>query len=178
MPLYNLKAHRPAWGYLSRLRVHLQPGTPFQALSGTLPPHIKSAVVSNLHFRAGYIDITFTSNRKNISYATHPIIGSSSDLRNLDFLMSAKHKAIVFVDSKSEAQNLATYLDNHSTLSDSQRGRGYAREYHGDMSAAYLRTTYQNFEKRDGPTRILVATSGCATVCLRSLCSIHRQPCI
>lgn len=147
MPLYGLKAHRPAWGMLNRLRIHLAPGTPFQVLSGTLPPHIKDVVISNLNLRAGYVDITFTSNRKNISYATAPIVGSSSDFRNLDFLVTAKHKAIVFVDSKTEAQNLATYLDTHPSLPALRRGIGYAREYHGDMSVAYLRATYETLRR-------------------------------
>lgn len=40
LALYGQPASRPAYGDLGDLRFHVPHGTPFQALSGTLPTHI------------------------------------------------------------------------------------------------------------------------------------------
>ncbi|KAI0069310.1 hypothetical protein BV25DRAFT_1910992 [Artomyces pyxidatus] len=161
-PLYGLAAHRPAWGQLSILHIFLNKATPFQVLSGTLPPHIKSHIVNNLGMQ-DYVTVTYSSNRPNITYATRCIIGSLGDFRNLDFLMPVKRKVLIFFDSKKDAANAAKYLDNHHTLPESARGRKSAKVYHGDMSPGYLTKTFAEFEEVDGPVKILCATSGCAT---------------
>ncbi|KAJ7772814.1 hypothetical protein B0H14DRAFT_3859400 [Mycena olivaceomarginata] len=43
LPQHGLPPFRPAWGTLNEFRLRLPKGTPFQALSGTLP-HIKTAI--------------------------------------------------------------------------------------------------------------------------------------
>ncbi|KAF4593863.1 ATP-dependent DNA helicase sgs1 [Pleurotus pulmonarius] len=55
---YGLDAFRPAWGLLGKFRVRLPRDTPFLAMSGTLPPHIKTCVTENLILRDDFLDIT------------------------------------------------------------------------------------------------------------------------
>ncbi|KAJ7742644.1 hypothetical protein B0H16DRAFT_1323342 [Mycena metata] len=50
LPRYSLPPFRPAWGVLNELGLRFPKGTPVQALSGTLPPHIKAAVIEHLNF--------------------------------------------------------------------------------------------------------------------------------
>ncbi|KAI0046676.1 P-loop containing nucleoside triphosphate hydrolase protein, partial [Auriscalpium vulgare] len=164
IPLYGLPAHRPAWGTIANLRIHLTKGTPFQALSGTLPPHIRSLVADNLLFRSDYTTITFTSNRANITYVMRKISGSFGDFRNLDFAVPAKGKTVIFFDSKIDATNTATYLDSHQNVPEHLRGhQTYAAVYHGELSTEYLEKTYADFSNPTGKIQILCATSGCAT---------------
>ncbi|KAJ7645870.1 hypothetical protein B0H17DRAFT_959312, partial [Mycena rosella] len=66
VPSYGLPPFRPAWGSLNELRLRLPKDTPFQALSGTLPPHIKSAVISHLNYDPKtYVSLKLSSNRPN-----------------------------------------------------------------------------------------------------------------
>ncbi|TFY51933.1 hypothetical protein EVG20_g10774 [Dentipellis fragilis] len=163
--LYGVSAYRPAYGLISKQHVFLEKGTPFQALSGTLPPHITKAIVDNLGFPSNYATITFTANRPNITYAAQPVVGSLSDFRNLDFVVPPKHKTIIFFDSKIDARNAAIYLDNHVNLPESQRGRGVVQEYHGDMSPQYLTQVFEAFAAEYGQNVlcILCATATCST---------------
>ncbi|EPQ52820.1 P-loop containing nucleoside triphosphate hydrolase protein, partial [Gloeophyllum trabeum ATCC 11539] len=68
---------------------------------------------------------------------------------------------MIFVDSRSMADRIASYLNNHTP--EALRNQKYARHYHGGMSQQYLDETCEAFTRPDGPCRILVATSGAAT---------------
>jgi len=163
IPLYGALAHRPAWSQLSTLRIHFDNDVPFQALSSTLPPHIKSFIIDNLQFKPSYQSVTYTSNRPNLVYACRPVVGSLSDFRNLDFVLPPKSKTIIFFDSKADVTNATMYLDNHASWPDSMRGHGFMREYHSDMSTGYLTQTFQSFSSSNGMVLVLCATSCCAT---------------
>jgi superfamily II DNA helicase RecQ len=116
LSLYGLPAFCPSWGTLNELRIRLPKGTPIQALSATLPLHIKSAVIDNLNFdHKSLVSIAISCNRPNIMYATHRIVGSLSDFRNLDFLLSPSFtcplKAVVFHDNTQQCSDAANYQD-------------------------------------------------------------------
>jgi hypothetical protein len=96
LPHYGLPAFRPSWGVLNELRLRLPKGTPIQALSCTLPLHIKSAVIEHLNFNPStFLSLKLSANRPNIIYVTHRTVGSLSDLRNLDFLISIPFTHII-----------------------------------------------------------------------------------
>jgi superfamily II DNA helicase RecQ len=172
IPLHGQPAFRPAWGHLGELRLWLPKNTPFQALSGTLPRHIIDCVTDKLLFQSDYISIHLTLNRPNITYATYPITGLPSNLRNLQFLVPDHRdhsfapklipKTVVFHDNLQEATNAANYLN--SLFPESMRHLRIAKHYHSVMSADYLEQTFQDFAASDGVTRILCATSGASTV--------------
>lgn len=76
LPHYGLPAFRPAWARLGELRVKLRKELVVQALSGTQPPHIKQAIKDSLLFTEAKLhSIKLSSNRPNMAYATHAIVG-------------------------------------------------------------------------------------------------------
>ncbi|KAF8957732.1 hypothetical protein BDZ97DRAFT_1924345 [Flammula alnicola] len=156
MAHYGLPAFRAAWGKLGEFRIKVGKGIPIQALSGTQPPHIKKAIIASLLFdEANLCSIKLSSNRPNIVYATHPIVGELSDFRNLDFLVPDDcpsdirlPKTIVFHDDSKESSSAALHVDRrlHTSLQD----KGIVRHYHGGMSTEYLTKVYEDFSKTDG----------------------------
>jgi superfamily II DNA helicase RecQ len=167
LPHYGLLAFRPSWGALNELRIRLPKGVPIQALSATYPPHIKAAVLTHLNFDpTTCVSLKLSSNRPNIIYATHRIVGSLSDFRNLDFLVSIPFirllKVVVFHDDTQQCADAAIYTDNRLPLE--LRNKGLVRHYHGGMSKAYLTQVFEDFSKDDGVCRILHGTEGLSTV--------------
>ncbi|KAF8149567.1 P-loop containing nucleoside triphosphate hydrolase protein, partial [Crassisporium funariophilum] len=118
MPHYGLAAFRPSWARLGELRVKLRKDLTVQALSGTQPPHIKHSIKNGLLLNeAKLCSIKLSSNRPNIAYATHPVVGELSNFQNLDFLIPDPYsdaiyilpKTIVFHDSKDIATGASRY---------------------------------------------------------------------
>ena len=179
--LYGEPPFRPAWGLLGELRLILPKNTPFQALSGTLPPHITLCVTEKLLFPSDYIKIGLTSNRPNITYATRAVTGLLTNFRNLQFLIPADHgnrsfdpriipKTIIFHDNLHEAANAAIFLNSllPDTMRAGVRHSRFIKHYHSNMLASYLECTFQGFTASNGTTRILCATSGASTVCVEN----------
>ncbi|KAJ7251796.1 P-loop containing nucleoside triphosphate hydrolase protein [Mycena haematopus] len=166
LPHYGLPAFRPAWGSLNELSLRLPKGRPVQALSGTLPPHIKIAVLDHLNFDpATFLSLKLSSNRPNIIYCTHRIVGSLSDFRNLDFLVSIPFtqllKVVVYHDNTQQCSDAANYTDNR--LPAHLRKTGIVRHYHGGMSTEYLKQVFDDFSNSKGACKILHATEGVST---------------
>ncbi|KAJ6592211.1 II DNA helicase [Mycena vulgaris] len=116
LPLCGLPPFRPAWGALDELKMRLPKATSFQALSGTFPPHIKTAVIEHFNFdQTSLVSLKLSSNRPNTVYATHPIVGSLNDFRNLDFLIGdpfkLPFKVLVFHDDTQQCADAAGYQD-------------------------------------------------------------------
>jgi superfamily II DNA helicase RecQ len=165
------EAFRPAYGKLGQFRILLPKGTPFQALSATLPPHILAVVKKELMVTPSYLELRLSTNRPNITYATTPLVGSLRNFRNLDFLIPpifhppmAIPKTLVFHDCKQDTADAATYLDER--LPQNIRNHSIVKHYHSDMSAEYLQKTFEDFSSDDGRCRILHATAGASTVSL------------
>ncbi|KAJ7888771.1 P-loop containing nucleoside triphosphate hydrolase protein [Mycena leptocephala] len=166
LPRYGLPPFRPAWGALDELRLRLSNGVPVQALSGTLPPHIKSAVIEHLNFnKSTFLSIKLSTNRPNTIYATHRIVGSLSDFRNLDFLISIPFtriiKGVVFFDDTHLCSDARGYLDKRLPLE--LRNTGIVRHYHGGMSKEYLKQVFDDFSSPNGVCKLLCATEGAST---------------
>jgi superfamily II DNA helicase RecQ len=88
MDHYGIAAFCAAWGCLGEVCVKLQKSLQVQALSGTQPPHIKETIMKSLLFNQKKLcSIKLSSNHPNMAYATHPIAGALSDMRNLNFLV-------------------------------------------------------------------------------------------
>ncbi|KAJ6468883.1 P-loop containing nucleoside triphosphate hydrolase protein [Mycena sanguinolenta] len=153
LPHYGLPAFRPAWGSLNELALRLPKGPPIQALSGTLPPHINAAVIDHLNFDpAVFLSLKLSSNRPNIIYCTHRIVGSLSDFRNLDFLVSIPFtrllKVVIYHDDTQQSSDAASYTDNR--LPPHLRKTGIVRHYHSGMSAEYLKQVFDDFSNPNG----------------------------
>jgi len=117
--------------------------------------------------------IKLSSNRPNTVYATHPIVGSLSDFRNLDFLIPEPYpvdfrlpKTLVFHDNLDKCTAAAVYLSER--LPQPLRSKGLVKHYHSGMSTEYLTMVYDDFRQLDGECRILHATEGASTVVIPS----------
>ncbi|KAJ7240666.1 P-loop containing nucleoside triphosphate hydrolase protein [Mycena haematopus] len=163
---YGLPAFRPAWGSLNELALRLPKGTPIQALSGTLPPHIKTTVIDHLNFDpAVFLSLKLSSNRPNIIYCTHRIVGLLTDFRNLDFLVSIPFtrlvKVVIYHDDTQQSSDAANYTDNR--LPPHLRTTGIVQHYHNGMSTEYLKQVFDDFSNPNGVCKILHATEGLST---------------
>ncbi|KAI9442063.1 P-loop containing nucleoside triphosphate hydrolase protein [Lactarius psammicola] len=166
---YGLPAFRSAWGRLGEFRIKIGKQVPVQVLSGTQPPHIKTAIMKSLLFEEPQLcSIKLTSNRPNIVYATHPIVGDLSDFRNIDFLVPCPYpagwvlpKTVVFHDSVEQAAEAALYHTRR--LPEDMQKKGLVMHYHGGMSKEYLTRVYEDFSNSSGHCRVLHATEGAST---------------
>ncbi|KAN0135294.1 hypothetical protein V8E53_006859 [Lactarius tabidus] len=128
---YDIPAFQPAW-----------------ALSGTQPPHIKAAIIKNLLFEESELcTIKLTSNRPNIVYATHPVVGKLLDFCNLDFLVPCPYPAGWILPKTVDMQK-----------------KGLIMHYHRSMSKEYLTQVYEDFSNLNGHCRVLHATEGTSMV--------------
>ncbi|KAF8124050.1 P-loop containing nucleoside triphosphate hydrolase protein [Boletus edulis] len=161
-------AFRPAYGKLGEFRILLPKGTPFQALSATLPHHILAAVKEQLLITSDCLEMKLSSNRPNITYATLPLVGGLRNFRNFNILLPHEFhppmiipKTLIFHDCKQDATNAATYVD--ARLPHHLQNLGIVKHYHSDMSPEYLQQTFEDFSSPDGTCRILHATAGAST---------------
>ncbi|KAK7034169.1 P-loop containing nucleoside triphosphate hydrolase protein [Favolaschia claudopus] len=163
LPLYGVPAFRPSWGALNLLRLRLGKGTPLLAMSATLPPHIKCAVVRNLNFDPStMLSLELPTSRPNIIYSTHRIVGSLSEYRNLDFLVSeTPRKTLVFHDNTQQCSDSRAH--QNKLLSTDIQKNGLIQHYHAGMSKAYLKQVFDDFAKEDGACEILHTTEGLST---------------
>lgn len=117
---YGEDAFQPPYAKLGSLRVLLSKGTPFQALSATLPDHILATVKHHLSIAPNSLELRLTTNCPNITYTTLPIVGSLQNFENLCFLIpSTFHppmvipKTLIFHDSKQDAMNAADFIESN-----------------------------------------------------------------
>ncbi|KAJ7574751.1 hypothetical protein C8J56DRAFT_1064439 [Mycena floridula] len=141
-------------------------GSVRHALSGTLPPHIKSAIVSKLLMDGkSLVDIQLMSNRANMVYATHAIVGSLTNYQNLSFLIPKDLKnladiphGIIFVDDKKHSTGAIHYLQRlipaHLLRDQPEPLRHYDRR----MSTKYLQETFNDFKDPNGSCHLFFAT--------------------
>ncbi|KAJ7734311.1 hypothetical protein B0H14DRAFT_2639449 [Mycena olivaceomarginata] len=99
------------------------------------------AVVDHLNFNpTKFLSLKLCSNRPNIIYATHRIVGSLSDFHNLNFLVGNPftfvRKVVVFHDDTHQCTDAASYVDK--LLPVHLQNSGLVRHYHGGMSKDYL----------------------------------------
>jgi hypothetical protein len=156
-------AFRPLYGRFDTFWLLFPKSMTVIGYSTTLPPHILSVVKKKAGLHHDHFHIHRTCNRPNIMYATHQIVGSLSDFRNLDLILPIECErpdqiplTIVFHDSIQECSDAALFQD--AKLPPGMPCKGLVRHYHSYMSARYLEETYQAFQ--DGICRILHTCSG------------------
>lgn len=179
--LYGLAAFRHAWGRLDELRVLLPASVIWAVYSATFPPHILKAV-ENQVMRPNYVYIHTSSNRPNITYATHEVIDTIEDPRNYecflmnpkDFNMNEQPHVLIFVDDTKLTEKISSHLE--TCLPVQYRGKNIVRHYHSKMSTAYLQQAHDSFTAPDGFCRILVTTSGESVVCQLELITHSLTP--
>src|ERR1700722_7055254 len=162
---YGQPPFRPSYGRFDAYRLLFSKEAVVMAYSATLPPHILRVVTRKITIAPDHLFLKRTSNRSNIMYATHPIIGSLSDYQNLSMLLpshaSCLHPesiplTIVFHDDVKGCTNAALYM--RGLLPPAMCGVGLIAYYHSLMSHKYLEKTSQDFQA--GKCRILHTCAG------------------
>jgi hypothetical protein len=177
MPLYGRLPFRPSYGQLNQLRVRLSRRVPVQAVSGTLPPHIKNCIASHLQIDLdSALSIKMSANRPNIVYALHQIVGKITDYRNLAFLIPPSVQSIqqiprcmVFVDDKKHSRGAINFLKS-LLPPELLTGDSPFRHYDSLMSERYLERTFKDFQDVNGTCRVFFGTEAASTVSISALC--------
>ncbi|KAJ7107878.1 P-loop containing nucleoside triphosphate hydrolase protein, partial [Mycena epipterygia] len=158
-------AFRPSYGALPQLRIRLGKTTAWAYLSATVPSHIFQHIRTSMNIGPNPTIIQVSTNRPNLIYATHVLIGSRANLHNLDILIPSNFhppmrlpRVVVFHGNKAETAAARQHVD--SLLPLALQNLGIVRHYHADLSPEYLQDTYSDFADPDGTTLILHATAG------------------
>jgi superfamily II DNA helicase RecQ len=172
---HGIPAFRPAWGKLDVLKASLLTRIPWQAMTATLPTHMRKTVEQKI-LRPGHITTHSTSNRPNTIYATHCVPTDLGDPRNYGcflrnpFEFKKQPRVLIFFDNKAFASTIALYLD--SQLPRDFQGKGIVRHYHSEMSEEYLQKVHSSFIDADGCCKILCATSAESVVVFLCSCNL------
>ncbi|KAJ6536233.1 P-loop containing nucleoside triphosphate hydrolase protein [Mycena capillaripes] len=149
------QAFRPSYGALPQLRTRLEKTTAWSFLSATIPPHIYNHIHATLAIGPSPTIVRVSTNRPNLIYATHILVGSRGNMHNLDPIIPEDFhppmrlpKLVIFHGSKSETAIARKHLNLR--LPEAFRDLGICRHYHADMSREYLEETYASFADPDG----------------------------
>ncbi|KAJ7280832.1 P-loop containing nucleoside triphosphate hydrolase protein [Mycena rebaudengoi] len=155
----NKGPFRPAYSDLGeRVRVHLPTATSCAAYSATMPPDVINTVTRTLRMEPQkLVTLKLTTNRPNLMHAVIPLIGTTDNFHNLDFLAKfIPRKCIVFINNKKIVTRLAKYLN--SLLDPEVAATEPFCHYHSSMSKSYLETTANTFKAANSPIRGLIST--------------------
>lgn len=105
---------RPSYLQISQLRT-LYPRVPLLALSASVTPEVSQEIMKKLYFRQNLL-IQSSLDRKNLTYK---IIRSENKWQDLLYYLStSSKKALIYVQSRSIAENLAHKLSKEGFSSD------------------------------------------------------------
>ncbi|KAJ7268988.1 P-loop containing nucleoside triphosphate hydrolase protein, partial [Mycena rebaudengoi] len=150
---------RPAFSDLGeRIRVHLLTATPCAAYSATMSPDVLNTVTRTLRMEPkNLVTLKLSTYRPNLMYAVIPIVGTTDNFHNLDFLAHfIPKKCMVFINNKKVTTRLARYLN--SLLDPVLAAEQPFRHYHSSTSKSYLETTANTFKEHNSPIRGLIST--------------------
>ncbi|KAK0437644.1 P-loop containing nucleoside triphosphate hydrolase protein [Armillaria borealis] len=159
---------RKQCGKLGMLRAFLPGGTPFVALSATLPPRIKADVLEKLQFSAKYVDIDEGNDRHNVSIVVRAMQNAMNTYADLDFLIppttttsSDIKKTFIYADNLTTGGEIIDHLTN--VLPSELRQAGLIRPYNAAFSKEYRKKAMSDFKA--GDIRILVCTDAAGMGC-------------
>ncbi|RXW23949.1 hypothetical protein EST38_g1909 [Candolleomyces aberdarensis] len=132
-------------------------------MTATLPNHMLKTVEKTV-LNPNYRLTKATSNRKNITYATHVVVHKLEELRNYDCFLTRPYnpatqpKVLLFFDEKNLAGKVSAYLAKQ--LPPAEQAKNVVCHYNSDMSNAYLDQKHDGFTGAPGNCKVLCATSG------------------
>ena len=160
---------RKDYGTLGIFKALFPRGTPFVAMSATLPARVRDDVLTKLQFDVkDYEDIDEGNDRKNVSIVVRAMHHPMNTYRDLRFVIpegvqsiDQVKKTFIYADSIAEAEEIENYL--YSLCPKELREQGFIRPY----SAAYPQAEYRNIamEKfKGGEVRVLICTDAAGMV--------------
>jgi len=166
---HNQPPFQPAYSKFDVIQLLFPKTTTVMAFSAMFPPHILNVVKKKMTIPPDHIFIQRSSNRPNVTYATHEAVGLLTNFRNLSFLLPANFNfhppmqippTVIFHDDIKECSNAARFVEN--LLPIPLCNLGLVKHYHGLMSQDYLECMYQEFQA--GLCRILHTCPGMESV--------------
>lgn len=159
---------RKKYGTLGILRALLPKGTPFVAMSATLPERVRKDVLVKLQFnQQKYLFLNLGNDRPNVSIVVRAIQNAMYTFSDLKFLIPENvgcvndiPKAFVYADNVSGGLDMVDYLDG--LLPTEFRGTGLIRPYNAALSTECRDLVMDLFKK--GIIRILVCTDAAGMV--------------
>jgi superfamily II DNA helicase RecQ len=147
----------------------LPKGTPFVAMSATLPEHVRKDVLAKLQFDQNkFIYLNLGNDRPNVSIVVRAIQNSMNSFSDLDFLIpkDIQHidevpKCFVYADNVSGGLDMVDYIDG-LLPSDELQGKGVVRPYNASLSQECRDLVMDLFKA--GLVRILVCTDAAGMV--------------
>ncbi|KAF6759687.1 P-loop containing nucleoside triphosphate hydrolase protein [Ephemerocybe angulata] len=135
------EAHK--YGTLGILKALLPRGTPFVAMSATLPPRVRNDVLSKLQYDLRhFLDLNIENDRHNVSIIIRAMHHAMNTYRDLWFLIPAVlrsildiKKAFVYADTIHVARDIEDYL--YSLCPEAMRKEGFIRPYSAAFSVEY-----------------------------------------
>lgn len=160
-----------AKGYELRLRLPLK--IPCAIFSATMSQTVMNQILKSLRIPANDPNtryISLSTNRKNLTYAVRPILGSYTDLANFDFLvplpvhppLTLPKKTLIFVSNKDLALRLEPYLSRRLP-------KGAVSRIYSSFTAEYKEQVIKSFLDPSGPMLVLITTDVSSNVRLNTL---------
>ncbi|KAH6890188.1 P-loop containing nucleoside triphosphate hydrolase protein [Coprinopsis sp. MPI-PUGE-AT-0042] len=154
---------RPKYALFDELRARLRKGIRWHAMTATLPNHMLKTVEKKI-LGSDYHLTKATSNRKNIIYINHLVVGSLQVMQNYECFLTKPYdnnkqpRVLIFFNSTSLLQRVSSHLE--SLLPPEEQD--IVCQYYSDMSNTYLERIHREFTAEDGRCKILCATAGLA----------------
>ncbi|KAF8172287.1 P-loop containing nucleoside triphosphate hydrolase protein [Pholiota molesta] len=160
---------RKKYGTLGVLRALLPKGTPFVAMSATLPERVRKDVLVKLQFdRKRFTYLNLGNDRPNVSLVVRAIQNPMNTYSDLDFLIPRNirnanevRKGFVYADNVSGGLDMVDYIDG--LLPMELQGRGIVRPYNAALSKECRDLVMDLFKA--GIVRILVCTDAAGMGC-------------
>ncbi len=160
---------RPAYACLDGFRVRLSAGVPFALFSATLPIRIKEKLYDLLLLKANTTVIELPTNRPNFTYAVLPMDGSTSNFKNLDFLVPPVplerlpfKKFVVWIENSKATDKIARYLTDRLPVE--ARSSNAIVHIHSGMSSEYKKKVLAELCEIGGNKRGVIATGTMSNV--------------
>ncbi|KAH6895070.1 P-loop containing nucleoside triphosphate hydrolase protein, partial [Coprinopsis sp. MPI-PUGE-AT-0042] len=159
---HGVEAFRDPYGRLDEVKNRLSISIKWHAMTATLPNHMLATVEKKV-LSQGYHLTKATSNRKNIAYGLHQIVGNLKEYRNYSCVLTSPYnpetqpRVLLFFDDTKLTAGVAAYLT--SLLPPELRDSGVVVHYHSLMSASYLQRAHDAFTGASQHCRIMCATS-------------------
>jgi superfamily II DNA helicase RecQ len=159
---------RKKYGTLGVLRALLPKGTPFIAMSATLPERVRKDVLVKLQFdQKRFTYLNLGNDQPNVSLVVRAIQNPMNTYSDLDFLIpkgvrnaSEVRKVFVYADNVAGGLDMVDYIDG--LLPTEMQGRGIVRPYNAALSKECRDLVMDLFKA--GIVRILVCTDAAGMV--------------
>lgn len=167
---------RKAYDTLGMFKALFPKGTPFVAMSATLPARVRDDVLNKLQFdRNAYEHVNEGNDRPNVSIVVRPMHHAMNTYRDLKFVIPEDFKDVnevkktfIYADTIAEAADIEEYL--YSLCPAELRATGFIRPYSAAFPQKYRDIAMDKFKK--GEIRVLICTDAAGMVSEREY---HRR---